>query len=189
MIKRIPNLLTITRIISIPFFLYCLFTAQESFKLYALFIFVFASMTDWLDGYIARKYNIITKFGIYFDPFADKMLVSSAFVSFLFLDALVGSVQVWMVVVILFRDIFVSILRFVINKNGHTMITSVVAKFKTTIQMITISIILVVLCFSNNFVLLFPFIKPLMLITTFMTMYSGIDYFIKNKKLILSTDI
>ena len=115
-------------------------------------------------------------------------MVSSAFISFLFLDALMDSVQVWMVVIILFRDLFVSALRFVIYKNGHTMITSVVAKFKTTIQMITISMILFVLCFSNNFVLLFPFIKPLMFITTFMTMYSGVDYFIKNKKLILSTD-
>ena len=185
-IKYIPNTLTFFRIISVPFFLYSLFTGYE---LYALFIFIFASITDWLDGYIARKYNVITKFGIYFDPLADKILVSAAFISFLFLDSLVSSVELWMVVAILSRDIFVSILRFLINKNGHTMVTSVIAKFKTTIQMITILIILIVICFSNNFVLLFSFIKPLMLLTTFMTIYSGFDYFIKNKKLILSTNL
>ena len=151
--------------------------------MYALVIFIFASITDWLDGYLARKYNFTTNLGIYFDPLADKILVSSAFISFLLIDTLMDSVQVWMVVIILFRDIFVSALRFVINNNGHTMITSVIAKFKTTIQMITISMILFVLSSNNSFPL-FPFIKPMMFVTTFMTMYSGVDYFIKNKKLI-----
>ena len=82
--KHIPNLLTLIRIILVPFFIYCLFTVQDNFKLYALVIFIFASITDWLDGYLARKYNFTTKLGIYFDPLADKILVSSAFISFLF---------------------------------------------------------------------------------------------------------
>ena len=86
--KWIPNFLTSTRILLIPVFLYCLFADFSHGKLLALIVFIFAAITDAYDGKIARKYDVESKFGIYFDPLADKLLVLSAFYGFMFLPVL-----------------------------------------------------------------------------------------------------
>ena len=99
---NLPNALTIFRVILTPFFIYLLFTSSMYSNLYALIIFILASVTDAFDGYYARKYNIETEFGNFLDPLADKILVSSAFISFYLLDL----IELWMVVVILSRDFF-----------------------------------------------------------------------------------
>ena len=82
--KWIPNILTSTRILLAPVFLYCLFSDFSHGKLFAFIVFITASITDAYDGKIARKYNIESSFGVYFDPLADKLLVLSAFYGFMF---------------------------------------------------------------------------------------------------------
>ena len=100
-----------------------------------------ASITDTFDGYYARKYNEITKEGKFLDPLADKILVLSAFLSFAFLDL----IAFWMVALIILRDFFVTLLRIVIERRGHSMVTSIMAKTKTTFQFILIVFILIIL--------------------------------------------
>ena len=107
----------------------------------ALMIFIVASITDAYDGYYARKYNEITTEGKFLDPLADKILVSSAFISF----ALLGIIDFWMVGIIVFRDLFVTGLRMAMEQKGRTMVTSLVAKLKTSAQMIIITFILLIL--------------------------------------------
>ena len=93
--------------------------------------FISAAITDAYDGKIARKHNIITKFGIFFDPLADKFLVLSAFYAFMFLPALSTTVKLWMIILISFRDILVNLLRMIIQFKCVTMITSNFGKIKT----------------------------------------------------------
>ena len=100
----------------------------------ALVIFIVASITDAYDGYFARKYNQVTPEGRFLDPLADKILISSAFISFAF----IGIIEFWMVGLILFRDLFVTGLRMAVEHKGLSMVTSMIAKAKTTIQYIII---------------------------------------------------
>jgi len=115
-----------------PIFLFCLFSDFYGSKFYSLFLFILASVTDALDGYYARKNNLVSKLGIFLDPLADKILVSSAFISF----AILGYIDYWMFAIIFFRDIFVTLLRMVMIKNGYTMTTSKIAKSKTFIPLL-----------------------------------------------------
>ena len=100
-----------------------------------------ASITDTFDGYYARKYNEITKEGKFLDPLADKILVLSAFLSFAFLDL----IAFWMVVLIILRDFFVTLLRIILERRGQSMVTSIIAKTKTTFQFVLIVFILIIL--------------------------------------------
>ncbi len=124
---NIPNVLTIFRILLTPLFIICLFSNYPYAKLWALIVFIIASITDAFDGYYARKYDQVTRHGKFLDPLADKILVSSAFISFAILDL----VPYWMVALIIFRDLFVTGLRMVMESKGLTMITSKIAKAKT----------------------------------------------------------
>ena len=130
--KWLPNLLTSSRIFLVPVFLYCLFSDFSHGKLLALIFFVIAALTDAYDGRIARKHNVVTKFGIFFDPLADKFLVLSAFYAFMFFPALSTTVKLWMIILISFRDILVTLLRTIMQYKGITMITSKLGKIKTT---------------------------------------------------------
>ena len=137
-IKWIPNILTSTRILLVPFFLYFLFSDFSHSKLFALIFFIIASITDAYDGIIARKHNIVSKFGIFFDPLADKFLVLSAFYAFMFFPILTTTIKLWMILLISFRDILITILRTIMQYKGLTMITSKLGKLKTSLQLITI---------------------------------------------------
>jgi len=110
-------------------------------KFWALVIFVIASITDAYDGYFARKYDLVTPEGKFLDPLADKILVLSAFISF----AYIGIIDYWMVALIIFRDAIVTGLRIALEKNGLEMVTSVLAKVKTTVQIIVIILSLIFL--------------------------------------------
>lgn len=136
----LPNILTFSRILLTPFFIICLFADFPHAKVWALIIFVVASITDAYDGYYARKYDLVTDSGRFLDPLADKILVSSAFISF----AIMGLIDYWMVGLIIFRDLFVTGLRLVMSARGFTMLTSNIAKAKTVIQ---ISLIITTLVF------------------------------------------
>ena len=104
---NVPNILTVFRILLTPLFIYLLFNDFLFSNFFALLVFVLASITDAYDGYYARKYNVETEIGNFLDPLADKILVSSAFISFY----LLGLIDLWMVVVILFRDLIITLLR------------------------------------------------------------------------------
>ena len=183
--KYIPNLLTSLRILLTPVFIYFLLTDHNHGKLIATFIFFIASLSDALDGKLARKYGVVTKFGIYFDPLADKLLVISALVSFV----IIGDVKLWMVVMISGRDIVITTLRSIMQMKGITMITSKVGKLKTTLQVFAISNILLYLIFKSynlseltSIFVNYSIINGLMWITTLITVYTGIHYFYRNHK-------
>ena len=182
-----PNLLTILRIILTPLFIILLFSAYSSARFWALVVFVIAAVTDAYDGHLARKYNQVTAQGRFLDPLADKILVSSAFISF----AVLGVVEYWMVSLIIFRDLFVTGLRMVMEKNGISMITTKIAKAKTFIQ---ISIIIFILLFLGlqgipfewlkilfGIILKFRIIYYLTLVVTVFTVWTGISYLYNNR--------
>ena len=186
--KWIPNLLTSSRIFLVPVFLYFLFSDFSHGKLLALIFFVIAAITDAYDGKIARKHNIVTKFGIFFDPLADKFLVLSAFYAFMFISELDTTIKLWMIILISFRDILVTLLRTIMQYKGITMITSKLGKIKTAFQLITIHLILIFLIFKSYSVTipadLFynKSLYFLMVITTIITFYTGVHYFYHNYK-------
>ena len=186
--KWLPNFLTSTRILLIPVFLYCLFADFSHGKLLALIVFVVAAITDAYDGKIARRYNIESKFGIYFDPLADKLLVLSAFYGFMFLPILSTTVKLWMIILISFRDIIVTLMRTLMQYKGVSMITSKAGKLKTFLQIITINFILIYLILKSyqvdipSVILQYNSLYFLMVITTMITFYTGIHYVYHNYK-------
>lgn len=137
---NIPNFLTVMRVVSVPFFIYFLFGSSQLFRFIAFLLFLFASITDLFDGYLARKWNQETEFGKFMDPMADKILVIGALITFLFLSA---QVKVWMVLVIIGRDMLITVLRYLAIQNGKSLRTSRLGKIKTAFQMISIAVILV----------------------------------------------
>ena len=181
-------MLTSSRIFLVPVFLYFLFSDFSHGKLLALIFFVIAAITDAYDGKIARKHNIVTKFGIFFDPLADKFLVLSAFYAFMFISDLDTTIKLWMIILISFRDILVTLLRTIMQYKGITMITSKLGKIKTALQLITIHLILIFLIFKSYSVAipsdLFynESLYFLMVITTIITFYTGVHYFYHNYK-------
>ena len=186
--KWIPNFLTSTRILLVPVFMYCLFTDFSDGKLLALIVFLSAAITDAYDGKIARKYDIESKFGVFFDPLADKLLVLSAFYGFMFLPVLSTTVKLWMIILISFRDILVTLMRTLMQYKGVTMITSKAGKLKTFLQITTINFILIYLILKSYKVDIPPDILQynslyfLMVITTLITFYTGVHYVCYNYK-------
>ena len=186
----LPNILTIFRIFLTPFFIICLFEDFESAHIWALIIFIVASITDAYDGYYARKNNMVTDTGKFLDPLADKILVSSAFISFAVMDL----IAFWMVFLIIFRDLFVTALRMFMSKNGRTMVTSNAAKSKTGIQLSLIVLTLIILSLRTigisffTDILIFAheikFIYYLTMLVTVFTIYTGFSYFRENFKII-----
>ncbi|HOE19496.1 MAG TPA: CDP-diacylglycerol--glycerol-3-phosphate 3-phosphatidyltransferase, partial [Spirochaetota bacterium] len=138
---NIPNLLTLSRIILIPLFLYLIFTPTIEHRIWALVIFVIASLTDLLDGWTARKLKQETETGKFLDPLADKFLVISALIAFLFLDPLI---PLWMVIVIIARDLLITLMRYLAIKKGTSLRTSRLGKVKTAFQMISIILIIII---------------------------------------------
>jgi len=137
----IPNLISLLRIVLIPLFLYLIFTPTWTHRLWALAVFVFASFTDFLDGWLARKLKQESEMGKFLDPLADKILVIAALVAFLILDPLV---PLWMVIVIVGRDVLITLMRYLAIKKGETLRTSHFGKIKTAFQMISIIVVIMV---------------------------------------------
>ena len=188
--KWLPNLLTSSRILLVPLFLYFLFSDFSHGKLLALIVFMIASITDALDGKIARKHDAVSKFGIFFDPLADKFLVLSAFYSFMFIGDLSTTVKLWMIILISFRDVLVTLIRTIMQYKGITMITSKLGKLKTALQIISINFILLFLILESyrksipSNLLYYKSLYSLMVITTMITFYTGVHYFYNNYKTI-----
>ncbi len=137
---NLPNRLTMLRVVMIPFFVVFMLTdfAGDASKWIALGIFIAASLTDLLDGHIARKRNLITNFGKFMDPIADKLLVCSALVCLVDL----GEIASWVVIVIIAREFVISGFRLIASDNGVVLAASYFGKFKTTFQMIMICLMI-----------------------------------------------
>ena len=186
----LPNILTFSRILLTPIFIICLFEDFNGAHFWALVIFVVASITDAYDGYCARKNNLVTDTGRFLDPLADKILVSSAFISF----AIMNLIDFWMVGLIIFRDVFVTGLRVIMTRNGFTMMTSKIAKSKTLVQIAIIIFTLLFLSikgynepffhFFIDFIKEYQLIYYLTLLTALFTIYTGLSYIQDNRKAI-----
>lgn len=172
---NIANQLTILRMILIPFFVFFLLSDQ---MIVASVLFIFASLTDYFDGYLARKHKLITNFGKFMDPLADKLLVTSALICFVQL----GTLNAWVVIIILSREFVVSIFRAIAAAEGIVIAASWWGKAKTISQMIMV----ILLLFGNwPFSLInLPVALAFVYIATTLTIVSGIDYIIKNKQIL-----
>ncbi len=183
---NLPNKLTILRIFMIPLFILVVsFPSQTTWNilnsqvnpmlLLAMIIFALASITDFLDGAIARKYHLVTNFGKFADPMADKMLVMTAFISLVSLDL----APAWVVSIIVCRELAVTGLRILLVTDGEVLAAAWPGKVKTATQMLAIIFLLIddlpfkAIGFSIGTILLY--------VCLFFTVYSGIDYFLKNK--------
>ena len=172
---NLPNKLTIFRVILIPFFVFFMLAPNMTGinHYIAAAIFIVASLTDLLDGKIARKYNLVTNFGKFMDPLADKLLVCSAMICLI----QTGQLAAWIVVIIIAREFIISGFRLIASDNGVVIAASYWGKFKTTFQMLMV----IVLILNVQM----PFFQILGKILTYaaliLTVVSLIDYIVKNK--------
>ena len=170
---NLPNKLTILRVIMIPFFVAALLYdggANQNMRYVAAALFIIASLTDMLDGKIARKYDLVTNFGKFMDPLADKLLVCSALICMIELREL----PAWMVIVFISREFIISGFRLVASDNGVVIAASYWGKFKTTFQMIGV----VLLIF--NIPVLSTLTTIIVWIALALTVISLVDYIVKN---------
>lgn len=168
---NLPNKLTMLRVILIPVFIVFMLANITSYdKWIALAIFIIASLTDLADGKIARKYNLVTNFGKFMDPLADKLLVCSAMIALIEL----GRIPAWIVIVIIAREFIISGFRLIASDNGVVIAASYWGKFKTTFQMIMV--ILMIMDLS----VLSIVTTVIMYIALILTIVSLVDYLVKN---------
>ncbi len=175
---NLPNKLTMFRVILIPFFVFFLLAPYfEGYGNYiAVAIFIIASLTDLLDGKIARKYNLVTNFGKFMDPLADKLLVCSAMICLIDL----GQLASWIVIIIIAREFIISGFRLVASDNGVVIAASYWGKFKTTFQMLMV-IVLMLDITLNQYAWLHILGVVLTYIALALTVISLVDYIVKNK--------
>ncbi len=187
---NLPNILTVGRILMTPFFIIFLFYNHPYAKTWALCIFVIAMLTDIYDGYYARKHNLVTDYGRFLDPLADKVMILSALISF----AVMNVIPYWMVGIIIFRDLFVTGLRTAMSSKNMVMATSNIAKRKTLTQVLIIIFILVnlgsvslpiswiggFLQFSQQYQLIYY----LTFFVTIFTLFTGFTYLYTNRAVV-----
>ncbi len=178
---NLPNKLTILRVILIPFFVAFLMDAFHipGTKWIALAIFIIASLTDMLDGKIARKYNLVTNFGKFMDPLADKLLVCSALIAFVDMDM----IPTWIVMIIIAREFIISGFRLVASDNGIVIAAGIWGKLKTVCQMIMIIVLIA------DFGGIFDMIGTVLIwLSLILTIISLVDYLYTNRQVLSMQD-
>lgn len=185
---NIPNQITISRILLIPLFLIIMlvpFNWGEMTLLGATMpvthfvgalLFIIAASTDWVDGYYARKYNLVTNLGKFLDPLADKLLVSAALIVLVELNYAAS----WIVIIIISREFAVTGLRLILAGTGEVVAANMLGKIKTWTQIVAISALLL-----HNIIfemVNFPFDQVALYVALIFTIWSGVDYFVKNKE-------
>ena len=181
MSMNLPNKLTILRVILVPFFVFFMLAPYfEGYGNYiAVAIFIIASFTDFLDGYLARKYNLVTNFGKFMDPLADKLLVSAAMICLIE----TGQLASWIVIIIISREFIISGFRLVASDNGVVIAASYWGKFKTVSHMLMIIVLILDIQLP-----VFQIIGTVLVyIALALTIISLIDYLVKNKSVIADT--
>ena len=179
MIWTLPNKLTVLRMILVPFFVAALLIQNGevfALRMIALVLFLIASLTDLLDGKIARKYNLVTNFGKFMDPLADKLLVCSALICLVQL----GQLPAWIVIIIISREFIISGFRLVAADQGVVIAASMWGKSKTVSQMICI-VLLIINMEEPPLSVLAAISIPVM---TILTVVSLLDYLVKNKQVL-----
>ncbi len=175
---NLPNKLTILRVIMIPFFVvFLLMNKGFTTEMIALVLFAAASFTDFLDGYIARKNNLVTNFGKFMDPLADKLLVCSAMICLIEL----GRLPAWIVIIIIAREFIISGFRLVASDNGVVIAASYWGKFKTVSQMFMIMLLII----HPEGTVFFWLEQILIYVSLFLTVVSLLDYVMKNKQVLM----
>ncbi|MBI5656819.1 MAG: CDP-diacylglycerol--glycerol-3-phosphate 3-phosphatidyltransferase [Geobacter sp.] len=187
-IWNIPNILTLLRIAAIPLLVFLLMSPDREPGFWAAALFAVASVTDWLDGYLARRMGIVTVFGKFLDPIADKLIVMAALIMILPF----GRVPAWMVLVILGREIIITGLRGIASSEGIVIQASDLGKFKTIFQLVAIIGLLLHYDYRWFFGIDHPYLVVNMhhvgifylWIATVITIWSGVDYLAKFYKVI-----
>jgi CDP-diacylglycerol--glycerol-3-phosphate 3-phosphatidyltransferase len=170
---NLPNKLSIIRVALIPVIVILLYQQSDACRIIAGALFIIASLTDFLDGFIARKYNLVTNFGKFIDPVADKLLVLTTLIMLLHR----GQMEAWIIIIILCRELAVDGLRLVAVTQGKVIAASPFGKIKTTCQMFMIiaAILLNQAAFSTWYMII------LTVAAVVMTLFSAVDYFMKNR--------
>ena len=180
---NLPNILTLSRILAVPIVVLLLLFESRETCFWAAVVFTVASITDWLDGYLARRWQIVTIFGKFLDPLADKLIVMAALIMLIPLDR----VPAWTVFVILARELIVSGIRSIASSEGIVIAASNLGKYKTIFQMIAIVGLLLHYRYYWLFGLEYEFLHASMhyagifiyYISLVLTVWSGADYFMK----------
>ena len=192
--KSLPNILSSLRIILAPVFLYLYLQGGLIFGGLSILAFTIAAITDYFDGHYARKYKTESTLGVFLDPLADKVLTFSAFIVLPFVDP--SQFPWWAVILIVVRDVFMTVLRVYANKKNMQMKTRNLAKTKTTIQLVFLYVALFLGVFQGTGNIIAEWAEIIlssgvmfwsMMFVTFITVYSGIEYVYTNKKLFRSS--
>jgi CDP-diacylglycerol--glycerol-3-phosphate 3-phosphatidyltransferase len=190
----LPNQLTALRIVLVPVFMFLLLLDSPYMKLLGVVVFVFASLTDIYDGYHARKYGLTSRLGAFLDPLADKFLITAAFLIYVW----EGYLALWMVMLVLLRDVVVTVLRVYAEWKNKPVVTSREAKYKTLTQNVFAYVIMLFILleeeeFTGGYVssavqnvLHSDYLDYIMLLITLYTVYTGISYLVQNWKGLLS---
>ena len=178
---NLPNKLTLFRVFLIPILVIVMMTDIPAKFLIACIIFIVASLTDMLDGKIARKYNLVTDFGKFMDPLADKLLVISTLICMIEADLAAG----WMVIIIVARELSVSILRAIAAADGTVIAAGKSGKWKTATQMVSIVLLLFGAHLGNMTILMIG--NVLLIIATLLTLYSGWEYLYGNRHVFMNS--
>ena len=183
-----PNQLTVLRILLTPVFIVFLLSSNSTLPQWSLAIFIFAAITDWYDGWLARRWGYVTRWGAFLDPLADKVLTSAALLAYAYL----GLVSGWMVWIIVIRDAIITVVRSYAEYKGKPVDTSKLAKTKTFAQYVLIYYLLILYVAQNTpsieekfsglitTLLNYSFIYSAMVIITGITLWTGIIYIIDN---------
>ncbi|MEC9487724.1 MAG: CDP-diacylglycerol--glycerol-3-phosphate 3-phosphatidyltransferase [Prosthecochloris sp.] len=184
----LANQLTILRILLVPVFVYLLMMSSPVLKLLGVVVFIVASVTDAIDGYHARKHGEITRLGAFLDPLADKFLITSAFLVYVWY----GYLELWMVLLVALRDVVVTVLRVYAEWMDRPVVTSREAKYKTLSQNILAYVIMLFMLLGEpglagervagmvQGVLFHPGLDYVMLGVTLFTVYTGVSYLVQN---------
>jgi CDP-diacylglycerol--glycerol-3-phosphate 3-phosphatidyltransferase len=197
-LKKLPNRITMFRIVAMAFFIPSVLRDTMMFSYASIIIFSIAAASDWIDGHIARKYNIISNFGKVMDPLADKIMILSALICFVQLHI----VPSWMVIIIIGREFLVSGIRIMVAEEGEIIMASNWGKAKTVIEIIAVTTTLLLISINHTinymglsrqdmivkgeplteFVLLTVIPYALMFLAAAVSLISGLEYFFKNKR-------
>jgi CDP-diacylglycerol--glycerol-3-phosphate 3-phosphatidyltransferase len=184
----VPNQLTALRILLVPVFVVLLLQVDPWFKLFGVIVFAVASLTDIYDGYHARKYGVETRLGAFLDPLADKLLITAAFLLYVWMGYLV----LWMVILVVIRDVVITALRVYAEYKNRPVVTSVEAKYKTVVQNVFVYVIMVLMLMKEavfagkgvagmiSTFLVSGYLDVVMLAVTVFTVYTGISYLVSN---------
>jgi CDP-diacylglycerol--glycerol-3-phosphate 3-phosphatidyltransferase len=170
---NLPNTITLLRISVVPFLFILLANPGEFWSLVIAVLFVIASVTDFLDGYFARKYQMITTMGKFLDPIADKIIVNTAMI----LMIPIGRIPAWIVAVTIIRDLIVDVIRSIASSEGFYIQASILGKQKTVTQIIAVTALMI--HYSIFGINAHVVGTAILYVALFLTLYSGIDYFIK----------